>query len=358
MVEARRPLVIACQGGTPLARLAGRVAVALDELGAAEALDDPDRAVAEAHAGRRLIALDGCASACRTRLLEAKGVPPRATFSLAELGVDAPTLAAADPERLAHTVAARLRAPPSARRPGPSTRPTRPAPAPRAKRAHSVDDYLLAIVALASTPVACGALAVDAPTLAAHVSRLLGVSRAAAGETLARLETAGLVERSPDKQLLLTGPGRVAADRAVRRHRLLERFVGDYLGYPVAECYERARMLDSAFDDDAVEHLHLALGNPDRCPHGWPIDPQRARAESRELTALSALAEHEQAIVVCLTEHDGALLARLHELGLTPGTRLNAKRRRPDGAIAIQIGGSTRPLEPAAAAATFVHRQQ
>lgn len=357
MVEARRPLVIACQGGTPRARLAGRVAAALDELGAAEALDEPDRAVAEARAGRRLIALDGCASACRARLLEARDVRPWAAFSLAELGVDARTLAAADPERLAHAAAAWLRSPPPARRRGPSSRPARPAPAPRSKRAHAVDDYLLAIDALASTPVACGALAVAAPTLAAHVSRLLGVSRAAAGETLARLESAGLVERSLDKKLLLTGPGRTAADRVVRRHRLLERFVCDYLGYPPAECYERARMLDSAFDDDAVEHLDLALGHPDRCPHGWPIDPQRARAESRELTALSALAEREQAIVVCLAEHDGTLLARLTELGLTPGARLKAQRRRPDGAIAIQIGGSTRRLEPAAAAATFVHRQ-
>ena len=358
MAGPRPPLVISCQGGTRLARLARDAAAALDDRGVAEATNDLEQVVTAARAGRRVMALDGCASACRARLLEARDVRSQAAVNLAELGVSAQTAAEADPIRLADEAMARLRSRPATRRRRRPSRPTAPPVTPGTKRPHLVGDYLLAIDSLASITVECGALAVDAPALAAHVSRLLAVSRASAGEMVTRLEVEGLVERGAHRELLLTTRGREAADRAVRRHRLLERFASDFLGYSPAECYEEACFLDGAFDDDAIERLRRALGDPERCPHGWPIDPQRAREESRELAAISALQENEQATVVRVVECDGALLTRLYRLGLTPGARLTLGRRRAGANdVAVLIEGTTRHLDAAAAAGVFVRRQ-
>ena len=357
MVKAHLPLAISCQGGTLLARLAADVAAALDDLGVAEATQDPDQVIALARAGRTTITLDGCPSACQARRLEAKGLRLKAAFNLAELGIDEPTLDEADPASLAGEVATRLRSRTRGHRQPRAPRPARPAVTARTKRAHDVDDYLLAIDSLASATVECGALVADAPTLAAHVSRVLAVSRVSAGEMLARLATEGLVERGARKELLLTELGRVAADRVVCRHRLLERFASDVLGYPFAECHQRARVLDDAFDDDAVERLRIALGNPARCPHGWPIDPQRARDESRELTALSTLVEKEEATVVRVAEHDGPCLAQFCKLGITPGAKLLMERVQPEAeSIDVHVGGVTRRLQIAAATKAFVRR--
>lgn len=345
--------MISCQGGTATARLAAEVAGALEQLDVAEAAPELDGAVTAARGGRKLVALDGCRSACCSRVLAAKGLKPHTALNLADLSASVRAPDAENPARLAVEAASRLRS----RRPArPTTRPPRPAApaaAPRAKRAHTVDDYLLAMDDLAAATVECGALAAHSPTLAAHVSRLLGVSRASAGEVLARLEAAGLVERGARKELLLTSSGRVAADRAVRRHRLLERLASDFLGYPPAECYERARMLDDAFDEEAVERVRRALGDPERCPHGWPVDPRRAREESVELITLAALGPGRAAVVVRLAEHDGPLLGRLYALGLAPGARLTVRGRSPDR-VSVRVGRSLRRLDRAAAEQVFV----
>ncbi len=354
MASAALPLVISCQGGTPAARRAARVAAELERLGVAEALQDVDLAASAARDGRTLVVLDGCSSACCTHLLQAKGIRPLAAFDVAELRGSVPAPRGEDPNRLAEEVAFRLRSRRLVRGQPRPARPARPAPAPRTKRAHTDEDYLLAIDALASTTVECGALAAEAPTLAAHVSRVLGVSRAAAGEMLARLEQRGLVERSARRELLLTDRGRAAADRAVRRHRLLECFVKDVLGYPLGACYEQARMLGGAFDDGAIERLGRALRHPARCPHGWPVDAALAREESRELTSVRALGEGDRATVVRVAEQDGYLVDRLVAVRLTPRARLTAKGRQPSGAVSVQVEGRVQALDAEAAGALFV----
>ncbi len=60
---------------------------------------------------------------------------------------------------------------------------------------------------------------------------MLGVSRASAGEMLKRLEAEGLVERGEHKEAILTAVGIERAERVVRKHRIIERFLTDFMGY-------------------------------------------------------------------------------------------------------------------------------
>jgi DtxR family Mn-dependent transcriptional regulator len=352
---AERPLVITCQGGSPVSQLAAEIAVGLGSLGVVGPVEDVERISAAGRSGREVIALDGCPSACSSRLAAAEGVRLTATLNLAELGVTADSLGDVDRPALVARAARQLRigsaAYPLARRHRPGQASALPS-----GRSHSVGDYLLAIDALASPVVECGALITDAPTLAARVSEALGVSRASAGEMLARIEAGGLVRRGARKELLLTAQGRVAADGIVRRHRLLEVFATSFLGYPLAQSYGRARALEGAFDGETIERLDRSLGYPERCPHGWPVDPLRAREESRELHSLASLAVGEEARVVRLAEHDDASLRRFAELAIVPGSLVTACARTPSGGYRGEADGRDFVLDEQESMAVFVRR--
>src|SRR5438128_7304913 len=155
---------------------------------------------------------------------------------------------------------------------------------------HSVDEYLETIYFLAFPIGEYRPQASGAPTLAARVAEMLGVSRASAGEMLKRLEAEGLVERGEQKEAILTASGRRRAEQVVRKHRIIERLLTDFMGYTAAEAHVHADELGGTFSDDMVERIEVKLGNPDRCPHGWPIDPDVEQLENRELEPLAALA--------------------------------------------------------------------
>src|SRR5437588_4345084 len=118
---------------------------------------------------------------------------------------------------------------------------------------------------------------------------MLGVSGASAGEMLKRLEREGVIERGEHKEALLTKTGRARAEKVVRKHRIIERLLTDFMGYTAAEAHVHADELGGTFTDDMVERIDERLGHPDRCPHGWPVDPEAEQAENRDLAPLSDL---------------------------------------------------------------------
>jgi DtxR family transcriptional regulator, Mn-dependent transcriptional regulator len=193
---------------------------------------------------------------------------------------------------------------------------------------HSVDDYLEVIYFLVS-PIGEYRPAEGPAAIAARVADMLGVSRAAVGEMLKRLTTDGLLERGPTRELKLTPAGVERAEHVVRRHRIIERFLTDFLGYSAAEAHEHADTLGDRFNDDMVERIHARLGYPARCPHGWPVVPEDERAENAELITLAELAAGDGCEIVRLAEHDGALLHWFYDAGFTPGAKITVRDVQP-----------------------------
>src|SRR5919202_1525082 len=189
---------------------------------------------------------------------------------------------------------------------------------------HSVDEYLETIYFLAFPIGEYRPHSTGSPTLAARVAEMLGVSRASAGEMLKRLETEGLGERGEHKGGILTGRWRQRAERIVPKPPIIER------------------------NDDR-------LGHPDRCPHGWPVDPEFEQTENQELSPLADLEAPAQATIVRLAEHDGELLHWFYDEGLTPGTELELKAAQPAaGQFTVRIDGAEKAIGEKAAAGLFV----
>src|SRR5438034_3552090 len=127
--------------------------------------------------------------------------------------------------------------------------------APMAPQGHSVDEYLETIYFLAFPIGEYRPQSSGSPTLAARVAEMLGVSRACAGEMLKRLEAEGLVERGEHKEAILTPAGRERAERVVRKHRIVERLLTDFMGYTPAEAHVYADEIGESFSDDMIERI-------------------------------------------------------------------------------------------------------
>jgi len=220
---------------------------------------------------------------------------------------------------------------------------------------HGVDEYLETIYFLAFPIGEYRPTTSRAPTLASRVAEMLGVSRASAGEMLKRLEAEGLVERGEHKEAILTAAGRERAEKVVRKHRIIERLLTDFMGYTAAEAHVHADELGGTFSDDMVERIEERLGHPDRCPHGWPIDPEFEQDENRELEPLSALGPGTKATIVRLAEHDGDLLHWFYDEGLVPGTSIELRAAEPAaGQFRITRNGAEMAIGEKAAAGLFV----
>ncbi len=131
-----------------------------------------------------------------------------------------------------------------------------------AGRSESREEYLEAIFKLTQQP--------EGATVG-RVADDLGLAAPSVSQMVARLATEGLVERDQASHVLLTKEGRREALRLVRRHRLSERFLTDYLDLPWDKVHDEACKFEHVLSDEVEERLAAHLGNPQTCPHGRAI---------------------------------------------------------------------------------------
>ena len=219
---------------------------------------------------------------------------------------------------------------------------------------HSLDEYLETIYFLAF-PIGEYRPSTGTTAIAARVAEMLGVSRASAGEMLKRLEAEGLVERGEQLEAILTPEGAERAKRVVRKHRIIERFLTDFMGYTAAESHVHADELGDTFTDEMIERINERLGRPDRCPHGWPVDTEFEQAENAALVALAELAVGRDGRIVRLAEHDGDLLHWFYDEGLVPGSQVAVLSTQPAaGQLTIAVDGLERAISERAADGIYV----
>jgi DtxR family Mn-dependent transcriptional regulator len=194
----------------------------------------------------------------------------------------------------------------------------------------SVEDYLKAIyrLALKTTPVATSdiaqALDLSAPSVSGMVKRLSGQ---------------GLLEHVPYKGVELTDLGRRAALGMLRRHRILETYLVEKLGFTWDSVHPEAERLEHAVSESLIERMALTLGNPAFDPHGDPIpqpDGSMAEVESVPLTEVPSGWTVE---VLRVVTSEPERLRYLAKLGLKPGSILSLVDRQPfHGPITVRVG--------------------
>src|SRR5450759_2847469 len=137
-----------------------------------------------------------------------------------------------------------------------------------------VEDYLKAIYDLER---------VGEPATTNDIALRLGVAPASVSGMVRRLADQGLITHEPYRGVRLTGDGRQAALRTLRRHRILECYLSEVLGYPWDRVHEEAEQLEHAASEELIERMAAALGDPAQDPHGAPIPTRDGRVEEATL---------------------------------------------------------------------------
>lgn len=195
----------------------------------------------------------------------------------------------------------------------------------------SVEDYLKAIYRLSPA---------GRPASTSDIAHLLELSAPSVTGMVKRLSEQGLLEHVPYRGVQLTDEGRRAALRMVRRHRLIEAYLVEFLGYSWDAVHDEAERLEHAVSDTMVERMATALGNPVVDPHGDPIPSADGSIHELACTPLSDIPVGETVEIHRVHESQPERLRYIASLGIRPGVHVTILDRQPfDELVTIEVGG-------------------
>lgn len=228
----------------------------------------------------------------------------------------------------------------------PATRDSRPATI--LPHTPAVEDYLKVIWSLQQTA---------APVATSRIANRLDVSAASVTSMVKRLADQELLLHERYRGATLTAEGEAAALRVIRRHRVIESFLADVLGYPWDRVHDEAERLEHAASDELIDRLAALLGRPARDPHGSAIPNAAGELDRAAHPALAELAPNEIAQVVEVQADEPEQLRYLGTLGLYPGARVEVVERAPfDGPLVLRVDGERQYLSHPLAACIRVTR--
>ena len=195
---------------------------------------------------------------------------------------------------------------------------------PAVRLSMSAENYLLSIYRLdeQDTRVTLTALSEHLKTL--PVDEGMGTSLPSVGGMIRRMVREGLLENTPQKDIVLTTLGRKSAESIVRRHRLAERLVVDLLGLDLHLAHIEAHRLEHAISPVLEEKIVDSLGNPKTCPFGHPIPGSGYTGDSRAIH-LDKASAGDRLVIDCIPEDDQALLEYLVGNRFVPGQAVTVK---------------------------------
>jgi len=163
------------------------------------------------------------------------------------------------------------------------------------------------------------------PITTTGLAARLGLAASSVTEMVKKLVAQGLVSHEPYGAIDLTADGTALALRMVRRHRLIETWLVQHIGYAWHEVHDEAEVLEHSMSDRLLDAIDAQLGHPQHDPHGDPI-PRADGTLVREPAVLLADAP-AGGRVVRISDRDPLLLRHLEAEGVLVGSVVTAKQR-------------------------------
>lgn len=195
----------------------------------------------------------------------------------------------------------------------------------------SVEDYVKVIYDLQERG--------SGPVTISRVAERLAVSNSSVSGMLRKLGELGLVDHQRYGDVRLTPTGDKVALAVLRRHRLIELYLVEELGYSWDEVHDEAEQLEHSVSDELAQRIDDFLGNPQFDPHGDPIPTADGQVFHRESTPLSEVEPPAKVRVVRVLDQQPDVLRHLTRLGLTPNAELEIVEVLSfDGQMTVRIG--------------------
>jgi DtxR family Mn-dependent transcriptional regulator len=193
-----------------------------------------------------------------------------------------------------------------------------------------VEDYLKAIFEIE--------IADESAAGTNEIAQALGIAPASVTGMLRRLAEHGLIEYERYRGVRLSEAGRRAALRTIRRHRVIEAYLTEALGYPWDRVHDEAERLEHAASDELIDRMAAAIGEPTTDPHGAPIPTRDGTLDAERLLALVDVPVGDVVRIRQVGDRNPEQLRYLAELGVTPGADVRVVSREPfGGPITLEI---------------------
>ncbi len=195
----------------------------------------------------------------------------------------------------------------------------------------SEEDYLKAIYGLSES---------GDPASTSAIATVLDIQPASVTGMVKRMAESGLLEHIPYKGVRLTDRGAREALRVLRRHRILETYLCERLGFSWDDVHAEAERLEHAASDRLVERMAAALEFPSYDPHGAPIPTKSGQIESTDPATLADARLGDRVRIRAVRDEDSETLRSIAEEGLLPGVRVEVRSRpNGEGSIGVSLGG-------------------
>lgn len=200
----------------------------------------------------------------------------------------------------------------------------------------SIEDYLKVVFTLTERGGAASTSAI-AERLAVAPSSVTGMVK--------RLAEGSLLEHVPYRGVRLTRTGSREALRVVRRHRVIESYLTECLGYAWDDVHDEAESLEHAASDRLVEAMAQALDHPRHDPHGAPIPTAAGEMEPLPVATLAEAEEGVSVLIRAVQDEDSERLRSLEASGLKPGVSVRVEQgTTAEGPLTVRLGGGGGPL--------------
>ncbi|MBI5058723.1 metal-dependent transcriptional regulator [candidate division KSB1 bacterium] len=178
------------------------------------------------------------------------------------------------------------------------------------------------------------------PVSTSNLARELGVTDSTVTAMIQKLARRRLLHYKPRHEISLTRQGGEIASRLIRRHRLIECFLCEHLGYSWDEVHAEAERIEHAVSERFVDAINAKLGNPAFDPHGDPIPSSDGNEVARALVRLSELAVDQRAVVARVHGKKPETLIYLAGLALKPGARVRVTDSpEHDSVLQLEVNG-------------------
>lgn len=185
----------------------------------------------------------------------------------------------------------------------------------------------------------------DVPVTATVIAQKTGLKVSSVSDAVRKMTAQGLVSHARYGAVELTDLGRKHALDMVRRHRLLETFLVQALGYDWDQVHDEAENLEHAISDFMVERLDAFLQHPTRDPHGDPIPSADGVVVLPDAVLLSDVGPGQRVVVERISDDDPVLLKFLHAQGVVPGVALTIVGATPfSDALSLNVGDGEIPV--------------
>lgn len=179
----------------------------------------------------------------------------------------------------------------------------------------------------------------DSPTVSTtSLADRLNVSAPAVPRMLKRLKSSGYVKHVPYQGVELTDLGKQEALKEIRRHRILEVFLVQVMGFRWDETHEHADALGAGLNDAITQRMAEMTSFPKRCPHGEPIPSEDGQMPETHDLCLVNLGVGQKGMVSRVRTHEPEKLRYLASLGLVPEASFEVVGRAPfNGPMRLRI---------------------